>query len=43
MEFPHKLQLQPFSAGPAIQASRPDLGPRKEVISGICHGSAPVS
>ena len=29
--------------GPAIQASRRDLGPGKEVIPDICHGSAPVS
>src|SRR5215204_5481647 len=34
--------LQPFSAGPASQASRPDAGPGKEVIPGTCHGSAPV-
>ena len=40
-EFPHKLQLQPFSAGPATQAARPETT-GKEVISGTCHGSAPV-
>jgi hypothetical protein len=33
--------LQPFS-GPALQASRSNRRPRKEVVPGTCHGSAPV-